>query len=196
MPNTLVKTQPFFKIPPCLQQRILFKFNQTLLDWNFMDYIIPDLSMAYNISFDESVMKQNLKKEAQQLTIVFGPNLSPSIGNFFFGLCTWELEPLVWQGTEVIEPSRTCLCDLSFDSCLAPRDASTFGFWISFVLQLVQLKIVRFQICLTMLNSLLFLVVIMENIPIWTGSIWSAYTCWNWSAECQGLCVAEFCLHL
>ena len=48
-----------------------------------MDYIIPDLSMAYNISFDESVMKQNLKKEAQQLTIVFGPNLSPSIGNFF-----------------------------------------------------------------------------------------------------------------
>ena len=83
MPNTLVKNQPFFKIPPCLQQRILFKFNQTLLDWNFMDYIIPDLSMAYNISFDESVMKQNLKKEAQQLTIVFGPNLSPSIGNVF-----------------------------------------------------------------------------------------------------------------
>ena len=60
MPNTLVKTQPFFKIPPCLQQRILFKFNQTLLDWNFMDYIIPDLSMAYNITFHESVMKQNL----------------------------------------------------------------------------------------------------------------------------------------
>ena len=49
-----------------------------------MDYIIPDLSMAYNISFDESVMKQNLKKEAQQLTIVFGPNLSPSIGSGIF----------------------------------------------------------------------------------------------------------------
>ena len=62
MPNTLVKTQPFFKISPCLQQRILFKFNQTYACMGFMDYIIPDLSMAYNITFDESVMKQNLKR--------------------------------------------------------------------------------------------------------------------------------------
>ena len=125
MPNTLVKTQPFFKIPPCLQQRILFKFNQTLLAWDFMDYIIPDLSMAYNITFDESVMKQNLKRSTAIYNSI-RTKFVPKYREFFFGLCTWELEPLVWQGTKVMEPSRNCLCD--FDSCLAPRDASTFGF--------------------------------------------------------------------
>ena len=32
-----------------------------------MDYIIPDLSMAYNINitFDESVMKQNLERSTE-----------------------------------------------------------------------------------------------------------------------------------
>ena len=81
MPNTLVKTQPFFKIPPCLQQRILFKFNQTLLAWDFIDYIIPDLSMADNISFDESVMKQNLEKEAQQF---YSDQICPQVSGIFF----------------------------------------------------------------------------------------------------------------
>ena len=172
MPNTLVKNQPFFKIPPCLQQRILFKFNQTLLDWNFMDYIIPDLSMAYNISFDESVMKQNLKKEAQQLTIVFGPNLSPSISGIFFRTLYLRIGAVGLTGNKSYGALEKLFVRLRLLSC--PARCQHFWIWISFVLQLVQLKIVRFQICLTMLNSLLFLVVIMENIPIWTGSIWSA----------------------
>ena len=78
-----------------------------------MDYIIPDLSMAYNISFDESVMKQNLKKEAQQLTIVFGPNLSPSIGNFFSDsvLENWsrwfDREQKLWSPQEIVCATST-----------------------------------------------------------------------------------------
>ena len=142
MPNTLVKNQPFFKIPPCLQQRIMFKFNQTLLDWNFMDYIIPDLSMAYNISFDESVMKQNLKKEAQQLTIVFGPNLSPSIGNFFQTLYL-RIGAVGLTGNKSYRALKKLFVRLRLMSC--PARCQHFWIWISFVLQLVQLKIVRFQ---------------------------------------------------
>ena len=95
MPNTQMKTQPFFKIPPCLQQRILFKFNQTLLAWDFMDYIIPDLSMAVNISFDESVMKQNLKKKKKKIYNSIRTKFVPKYREFVFGLCTSELEPLV-----------------------------------------------------------------------------------------------------
>ena len=78
-----------------------------------MDYIIPDLSMAYNISFDESVMKQNLKKEAQQLTIVFGPNLSPSIRNFFSDsvLENWsrwfDREQKLWSPQEIVCATST-----------------------------------------------------------------------------------------
>ena len=80
-----------------------------------MDYIIPDLSMAYNcnITFDESVMKQNLKKEAQQLTIVFGPNLSPSIGNLFSDsvLQNWsrwfDREQKLWSPQEIVCATST-----------------------------------------------------------------------------------------
>ena len=171
MPNTLVKTQPFFKIPPCLQQRILFKFNQTLLAWDFMDYIIPDLSMAYNISFDESVMKQNLKRSTAIYNSI-QTKFVPKYREFFFRTLYLRIGAVGLTGNKSYGALKKLFVRLRLLSC--PARCQHFWIWISFVLQLVQLKIVRFQICLTMLNSLLFLVVIMENIPIWTGSIWSA----------------------
>ena len=93
MPNTLVKTQPFFKIPPCLQQRILFKFNQTLLVWDFIDYIIPDLSMSDNISFDESVMKQNLKRSTaiyNNIQTKFVPKYQENFSDSVYVLENWS----------------------------------------------------------------------------------------------------------
>jgi len=52
-----------------------------------MDYIIPDLSMAYNISFDESVMKQNLKRSTA-INNSIQTKFVAKYRDFFFGLCT------------------------------------------------------------------------------------------------------------